>query len=238
MRKQERLHSANNLPDIRERIYRESLSDTALCFIYNQNNVITRLQEEIKMKIPKSPLFAGVETHDLDSMMSCLSAKERNYKKNEFIFHTGDKVTQIGMVLEGTVHMMKEDVWGNVMILGEAGPGDLFGEVYACAGVEHLEVSVVAKTDVKVLFFSIAARTLAMTRKVEHMSQRSLRDKVLSYLSSESVRAGSEEFTISFNRQQLAEYLSVDRSALSAELGKMRDEGMLEFRKNYFKLKL
>ena len=201
------------------------------------------------MKIPKSPLFAGVETHDLDSMMSCLSAKERNYKKNEFIFHTGDKVTQIGMVLEGTVHMMKEDVWGNVMILGEAGPGDL--------------VSVVAKTDVKVLFLdiqkvlticsngcefhskiirnllsSIAARTLAMTRKVEHMSQRSLRDKVLSYLSSESVRAGSEEFTISFNRQQLAEYLSVDRSALSAELGKMRDEGMLEFRKNYFKLKL
>ena len=85
------------------------------------------------MKIPTSALFAGVGTHDLDSMMSCLSAKERNYKKNEFIFHTGDKVTQIGMVLEGTVHMMKEDVWGNVMILGEACPGDLFGEVYACA---------------------------------------------------------------------------------------------------------
>ena len=215
------------------------------------------------MKIPTSALFAGVGTHDLDSMMSCLSAKERNYKKNEFIFHTGDKVTQIGMVLEGTVHMMKEDVWGNVMILGEACPGDLFGEVYACAGVKHLEVGVVAKTDVKVLFLdiqkvltvcsngcefhskiirnllsSIAERTLEMTRKVEHMSQRSLRDKVLSYLSSEAVRAGSKEFTIPFNRQQLAEYLSVDRSALSAELGKMRDEGMLEFWKNQFKLKL
>lgn len=177
------------------------------------------------MKIPTSALFAGVGTHDLDSMMSCLSAKERNYKKNEFIFHTGDKVTQIGMVLEGTVHMMKEDVWGNVMILGEACPGDLFGEVYACAGVKHLEVGVVAKTDVKVLFLdiqkvltvcsngcefhskiirnllsSIAERTLEMTRKVEHMSQRSLRDKVLSYLSSEAVRAGSKEFTIPFNR--------------------------------------
>ena len=203
------------------------------------------------MKIPTSALFAGVGTHDLDSMMSCLSAKERNYKKNEFIFHTGDKVTQIGMVLEGTVHMMKEDVWGNVMILGEACPGDI-----------HLDVGVVAKTDVKVLFLdiqkvltvcsngcefhskiirnllsSIAERTLEMTRKVEHMSQRSLRDKVLSYLSSEAVRAGSKEFTIPFNRQQLAEYLSVDRSALSAELGKMRDEGMLEFWKNQFKLK-
>ena len=77
-----------------------------------------------------------------------------------------------------------------------------------------------------------------MTRKVEHMSQRTLRDKVLSYLSSEAVRAGGKEFAISFNRQQLAEYLSVDRSALSAELGKMRDEGILEFRKNHFKLKL
>ena len=107
------------------------------------------------MKLPDSPLFAGVETHDLNSMMNCLSAKERTYKKNEFIFHTGDTVRHIGMVLEGTVHMMKEDVWGNVMILGEAGAGDLFGEVYACAGVEHLEVSVVAKTDVKVLFLDI-----------------------------------------------------------------------------------
>ena len=130
------------------------------------------------------------------------------------------------------------------------------------AGVKYLEVGVVAKTDVKVLFLdiqkvltqcsngcefhskiirnllsSIAERTLEMTRKVEHMSQRSLRDKVLSYLSSEAVRAGSKEFTIPFNRQQLAEYLSVDRSALSAELGKMRDEGMLEFWKNQFKLK-
>ena len=166
------------------------------------------------------------------------------------------------MVLEGTVHMMKEDVWGNVMIFGEACPGALYGEDYACAGVKHLEVGVVAKTDVKVLFLdiqkvltvcsngcefhskiirnllsSIAERTLEMTRKVEHMSQRSLRDKVLSYLSSEAVRAGSKEFTIPFNRQQLAEYLSVDRSALSAELGKMRDEGMLEFWKNQFKLK-
>ena len=158
---------------------------------------------------------------------------------------------------------MKEDVWGNAMILGEARPGDLFGEVYACAGVEHLEVSVMAKTDTKVLFLdiqkvltvcsngcefhtqiirnllsSIATRTLAMTRKVEHMSQKSLRDKVLSYLSSEAVKAGSNEFKISFNRQQLAEYLSVDRSALSSELGKMRDEGILEFWKNEFKLKL
>ena len=75
-----------------------------------------------------------------------------------------------------------------------------------------------------------------MTRKVEHMSQRTLRDKVLSYLSSQAMITGSREFTIPYNRQQLAEYLSVDRSALSSELGKMKKEGILEFRKNWFRL--
>ena len=214
------------------------------------------------MRIPKSPLFEGVDDQDLDSMMHCLSAKKRHYKKEEFIFHSGDKAQQIGMVLSGTVHMMKEDFWGNRMILGEAGPGDLFGEVYACAGVKWLEVNVIAKTDTDILFLdiqkiltvcsngcefhsrmirnllsSISRRTLAMTRKVEHMSQRTLRDKVLSYLSSQAVTSESREFTIPYNRQQLAEYLSVDRSALSSELGKMRDQGILEFHKNWFHLK-
>ena len=213
------------------------------------------------MKIPKSSLFDGVEEQDLNSMMHCLSAKRRHYKKKEFIFHSGDRAQQIGMVLCGTVHMMKEDFWGNRMILGEAGPGDLFGEVYACAGVQWLEVNVLAKTDTDILFLdiqkiltvcsngcefhsrmirnllsSISRRTLAMTRKVEHMSQRTLRDKVLSYLSSQAMITGSREFTIPYNRQQLAEYLSVDRSALSSELGKMKKEGILEFRKNWFRL--
>ncbi len=213
------------------------------------------------MKIPKSPLFDGVEEQDLNSMMHCLSAQKRHYKKEEFIFHSGDRAQQIGMVLCGTVHMMKEDFWGNRMILGEAGPGDLFGEVYACARVQWLEVNVIAKTDTDILFLdiqkiltvcsngcefhsrmirnllsSISRRTLAMTRKVEHMSQRTLRDKVLSYLSSQAMITGSREFTIPYNRQQLAEYLSVDRSALSSELGKMKKEGILEFRKNWFRL--
>ena len=114
------------------------------------------------MKIPTSALFAGVGTHDLDSMMSCLSAKERNYKKNEFIFHTGDKVTQIGMVLEGTVHMMKEDIWGNVMILGEACPGDLFGEVYACAGVKHFRSRCCRKNRCKSVIFRYSESTDSM----------------------------------------------------------------------------
>ena len=147
------------------------------------------------------------------------------------------------------------------MILGEAVPGELFGEVYVCAKAEQLEVSVAAKMNTEVLFldlqkvltvcsngckfhskmiqnllFSIAARTLAMTRKIEHMSKKSLRGKILSYLSSEAIRTGKREFQIPYNRQQLAEYLSVDRSALSAELGRMQKDGILEFQKNRFRL--
>lgn len=213
------------------------------------------------MQLPKSLLFEGISREDVDSMMKCLTAKRRNYKKDEFIFHSGDCVDQIGMVVEGKVHIIKEDFWGNRMILGEAVPGELFGEVYVCAKAERLEVSVAAKADTEVLFLdlgkvltlcpngckfhskmiqnllcSIASRTLAMTRKMEHMSKKSLRGKILSYLSSEALRTGKKEFQIPYNRQQLAEYLSVDRSALSAELGRMQKEGILEFQRNWFRL--
>lgn len=213
------------------------------------------------MQIPNSLLFEGISQEDVESMMECLLVKRCSYKKDEFIFHSGDCVDQIGMVVKGKVHIIKEDFWGNRMILGEAVPGELFGEVYVCAKAEQLEVSVAAKMDTEVMFldlqkvltvcsngckfhskmiqnllFSIAARTLAMTRKIEHMSKKSLRGKILSYLSSEAIRTGKREFQISYNRQQLAEYLSVDRSALSAELGRMQKDGILEFQKNRFRL--
>lgn len=213
------------------------------------------------MKIPDSSLFDGIQQADYEAMMKCLLTKQRSYQKGEFIFHSGDHVEHIGMVIKGKVHIMKEDFWGNRMILGEALPGELFGEVYVCAQAKQLEVSVVAKMDTEVLFldvqrilttcptackfhvkmiqnllFSIAERTLAMTRKIEHMSKKSLRGKILSYLSSEAMRTGEKEFCIPYNRQQLAEYLSVDRSALSAELSKMQKEGILEYRKNWFHL--
>lgn len=213
------------------------------------------------MKIPDSSLFDGIQQADYEAMMKCLLTKQHSYQKGEFIFHSGDRVEHIGMVIKGKVHIMKEDFWGNRMILGEALPGELFGEVYVCAQAKQLEVSVVAKMDTEVLFldvqrilttcptackfhvkmiqnllFSIAERTLAMTRKIEHMSKKSLRGKILSYLSSEAMRTGEKEFCIPYNRQQLAEYLSVDRSALSAELSKMQKEGILEYRKNWFHL--
>ena len=153
---------------------------------------------------------------------------------------------------------MKEDFWGDRTIVGLARSGEVFGEAYACLGGELLEVTVLADADTEVLFLDpsralssdrsgchrftrnllalLAGRDLALTRKMGHMARRTTRDKLLSYLSAQALQAGRPEFDIPLDRQQLADYLAVDRSAMSAALGKLRDEGVLTFRKNHFRL--
>ncbi|MDP4109963.1 MAG: Crp/Fnr family transcriptional regulator [Bacillota bacterium] len=212
--------------------------------------------------IKKSPLFGGVTDDEILSMLGCLSAESRAYKKNEFIYRVGERVSSVGMVLSGSVHIIKEDFWGNRSILKEAGEGRLFGETYACAQNVPLGVSVLAPERAVILFldvkriltvcssacvfhtrlirnllFVLAEENLALTGKIGHMTQRTTREKLLSFLSAESQKKGSNTFNIAFNRQQLADYLSVDRSAMSSELCRLRDEGVLEFSKNSFKLK-
>lgn len=209
----------------------------------------------------RSPLFAGVEPGDLTAMLGCLSARRSSFPKNSFILRRGELCSSMGMVLSGSVHIIKEDFWGNQTILGRAAPGQLFGESFACLPAEPLGVSVVAAENADVLFLELgkiltvcssacghhnrllrslyavmAGKNLELTKKLEHVSRRTIREKLLSYLSAESQRAASAAFMIPFNRQQLADYLSVDRSALSSELGKLRDEGILSFRKNSFTL--
>ena len=156
-------------------------------------------------------------------------------------------------MLSGTVHILREDFWGSRSIVGLAGPGEIFAESYALAG-EPLEVSVLAASDARVLFLRVetaltgcgqltrnltallAEKNLTLTRKMRHMARRTTREKLLSYLSAQALRSGGPEFDIPMDRQQLADYLAVDRSAMSAALGKLRDEGVLEFRKNHFRL--
>ena len=154
--------------------------------------------------------------------------------------------------------MVKEDFWGARTIVGLARPGEVFAEDYACLPGAVLEVSVLAAADTEILFLDaapalsgggagsvqfsrnllamLAGRNLTLTRKIGHMARRSIRDKLLSYLSAQAIQAGGPEFDIPLDRQQLADYLAVDRSALSAALGKLRDEGVLTFRKNHFRL--
>ena len=208
---------------------------------------------EISPCMTSSPLFRDIAPADLASLLDCLDARERAYEKGAWLLRRGEWTDRLGLVLSGTVHILREDFWGSRSIVGLAGPGEIFAESYALAG-EPLEVSVLAASDARVLFLRVetaltgcgqltrnltallAEKNLTLTRKMRHMARRTTREKLLSYLSAQALRSGGPEFDIPMDRQQLADYLAVDRSAMSAVLGKLRDEGVLEFRKNHFRL--
>ena len=209
--------------------------------------------------IQKAPLFQGVEKEDMEALLKDLGAGRRNYKRGEFVYHAGDQTVNMGMVLSGTVHIIKEDFWGNRDILAEIGVGGLFAENYIFLTKVAIEVSVLTTAATEILFLDVrrlmasayhnregnllliknllsilAQKNLMLTRKMEYLSQRTTKGKLLAYLSAESQRQKNSEFTIPFNRQQLADYLSVERSAMSAILCRLRDQGILEFNKNKF----
>ena len=211
--------------------------------------------------LQSSQLFQGIDPEQIDALLGCLQAVVNRYEKGEFILHRGEPTRRMGIVLEGTAHIIKEDFWGNRVILGQSGPGQLFAESYACLGSENLTVSVVAASDVRVMFLEVgrlfqvcgnvcgfhtgmlrnltrvlAGRNLMLTQKVEHMAQKTTREKLLSYLSGEAQRAGSARFSIPYDRQELADYLSVDRSAMCTELGKLKRQGILRYHKKEFEL--
>ena len=203
------------------------------------------------MEISALPLFRGVPAEELPALLARASARTCAFQKGELLLRRGDVTRRLGLVLEGSVHIIREDFWGNRSIVGLAGPGEVFAESYALAG-EPLEVSVLAAAPGAALFLEadgltdarltanllhlLARKNLMLTRKMRHMARRTTRDKLLSYLSAQALAAGSSEFDIPMDRQQLADYLAVDRSAMSAALGKLRDEGVLIFRKNHFRL--
>ena len=166
-------------------------------------------------------------------------------------------------MLSGSVLIIQEDIWGNWNILSKAGPGQTFAAVYACAPGSRLNVSVIAETPVTVMFLNVkrilnvcpsacshhsrvirnllselAEKNLRFNEKLTHMGQRTTRAKIMSYLSAEAQRLGKYEFDIPFSRQQLADYLGVERSGLSLELGKMKKDGLLDYHKNHFVLRL
>ena len=195
-------------------------------------------------------------------MLSCLETREERFPKDTFLLRTGDTAESIGLVLSGSALVVQEDIWGNRNILSKAGPGQTFAAAYACAPGSLLNVSVLAETPVTAMFLNVkrvlnvcpsacehhsriirnllgelAEKNLRFGEKLTHMGQRTTRAKLMSYFSAEAQRLGSYEFDIPFSRQQLADYLAVERSGLSLELGKMRSEGLLDFHKSHFILK-
>jgi CRP-like cAMP-binding protein len=209
----------------------------------------------------RSSLFEGLAPAEIEKLLDCLSAGTKKFEKDEYIFMEGDEISSVGIVLSGAVHVVQDDYWGNRTIIARMGPGDLFAEAFSCGGIERLPVSVIAaeKTEVLLINFKriittcssacsfhtklvsnmigvLARKNIRLMKKMEHITRRTTRDKLLSYLGARARQARGGAFRIPFNREELAEYLSVDRSAMSAELCRMRDEGMISFHKNNFEI--
>lgn len=206
-------------------------------------------------------LFRGTSPDQVQSMLECLSAEERHYSKGKVIYHAGDITQSMGMVISGSVYIENNDFWGNRSVLDSVGPGQVFAETYSCVPGEPLMVSVLAAEETTILFLNTgrlldtcsstcphhskiirnlltisAQKNLNLSRRIFHTSPKSIKGKLLSYLSFQAARQGSYDFSIPFNRQQLADYLGVDRSALSNEISKMQKEGLLKTNRNRFLL--
>lgn len=211
--------------------------------------------------LKRTQIFSGVSDDDILSMLGCLNAKLCTYKKGECVLMQGEHLKNITVLVEGRLHIQKDDYWGNRSILGSISVGEMFGEAYVAPESGVLLNDVIAVEDSKVIFFdvnriittcssacsfhskvvqnmffAISEKNRKLVQKLGHLSKRTTREKLISYLSEESKSQNSNSFIIPFNRQQLADFLSVDRSAMSNELCKMRDEGLIIFNKNSFEL--
>ena len=211
--------------------------------------------------LARTQLFSGIYPDEISSLLSCLHAREAAFKKGETIFHADSEIEEIGLILSGSVNMIVNLYWGSSRIFGHMNPGDIFGENYAAIEGKKLPGDLVAAQESRVLFLNLkqvyttcrkscpyhhqlienllrlsAQKNLMLSERMLHTSSRTIRDRVLSYLSAMARESGSSHFKIPFNRQQMADYLGVERSALSAELSKMKKEGLIAFQKNEFSL--
>ncbi|MBR1561185.1 MAG: Crp/Fnr family transcriptional regulator [Clostridia bacterium] len=204
-------------------------------------------------------LFDGIDPKDIRAMLGCLRGRVVTFDRGEAIFRAESRAEDVGIVLEGAAQVVRDDFFGNRTIQARIEPGELFAEAFACAAVERLPVTVEGVRPGKAMVIrlrriietcssacefhnrmvmnllkAVAARNLQLNRKLEITSQRTTRDKLLAYLTAQARQAKSMSFTIPFDRQGLADYLCVERSALSAEIGKLRREGVLESERSKF----
>ena len=211
--------------------------------------------------LKNTQLFSGVGDNEISTMLNCLQSKLLTFKKGEYIFREGEHIDSITVLVEGKLLVQHDDFWGNRNIVNMIRVGEMFGESYVAPESGVLLNDVIAEENstviffdvkriltvcstacrfhslvVQNLFFSISEKNRTLVQKIGHMSKRSTRAKLLSYLSEEAKKNNNSQFTIPFTRQQLADFLCVDRSAMSNELCKMRDEGLLQFYKNQFML--
>jgi len=206
-------------------------------------------------------LFTNVNKDEITAMLGCLNASVIAADKDAFIFHEGEPARYVGIVLSGNVQIIRDDYFGNRSIVDTVGPGELFGETFACAEVEEIPVSVMASEKSEIMLVDcrriivtcgnscefhnkmihnllrvVARKNLNFNRKIEIISKRTTRDKLMTYLMNQAKKCNSDKFSIPFDRQELADYLGVERSALSAEMSRMRKDGLIEYNKNIFRI--
>ena len=209
----------------------------------------------------KCPLFGGIGEEELLRMLTCFGARIERFDKKYTIFAEGSHARHMGILLSGEAQIVQFDYYGNKSILSNIAPSEMFAEAFACADVESLPVAVIATEPSEVLFVDcnhilhtcsnncgfhqqlilnlvrdLAENAIRFHQKVEVTGKRTTREKLMTYLLLQSKSAGSTSFEIPFDRQELADYLEVDRSGLSAEIGKLKKEGVLDCRKNRFEL--
>ena len=218
--------------------------------------------EKYYNQIKNSPVFFGMNDEELKALLECFNARIKTYNEGEMIIRQGDIISNIYLVLEGNVNIEKDSYWGRRIIVTQLGPNENIALAFVASRNLEVSIDAIAANKTKLLLLSyskctsmcqnactkhkilinnlfeiLSKENINLLQKIENISQKTIRDKLLTYLSNESKRAKSNSFEIPFNRQDLADYLNIDRSAMSFELSKMQKDGLINFDKNKFSLK-
>ncbi len=211
--------------------------------------------------LESTTLFRDMKEEEISDSLQFFCAKEQDFRKGDCILRAGETTDRIGLVMEGSVTIESDDAWGNRTILSSVGTGHFFAETYALLPTEPMLVTAAASKDCRILFLKIgslqhlqksnppwmmkfisnllvlsAHKNLALSGRSFHTAPKTIRGRVMSYLNAVSLQKHSRQFTIPFDRQQLADYLNLDRTALSKELGKMKKDGLIDYHKNLFRI--
>lgn len=206
-------------------------------------------------------LFETIQPDELPSLLNCLQAQTKCFEKDSLIRNEGDPADFIGLVLCGTIQILHYDRNGRRNITAVFSAGDLFAEAVSCAEMQKLPFSIEAVTDCEILFLKehrilhlceesctfhrrlvhnllkiMAEKNVLLTQKLRYLSHKTTAEKLLSFLGDQAKLHHSNEFVIPFDRQALADYLGVERSAMSAEIGRLQKNGVLETKRNWFRL--
>ena len=211
--------------------------------------------------IGNCPLFENIKTEELKTLLSCMNSYKKNYESDEYIFFTGSEINYVGIVLSGSLEILKEDLAGSRHILDFLGPSDIFAEGIACTKKHVSPVTVRTKESSSVLFIPfekiiktcsnscnfhiqliknmmmlLGEKNYTMNQKMELLILKGMREKLASYLLLESNKHKSLTFQIVPNRNELAEYLNVSRTSMCRELARMKDLGILDYYQHSFKI--